>query len=283
MRFLSFRWFYLYSSRCTPLSSQNPPTTPRARSIEFSVAGNLRMDNKRERHLSTLKDSDVKFKPQVNRMQQIVNANPSDGWERSWEQGLTPWDLGKPTPILLHLHRTCDLPKGRALIPGCGSGYDVVAIASPERHVTGLDISDKAIEKAEELSSSLSNAKFFTFLKADFFSWSPPQLFDLIFDYTFFCAIEPEMRTEWALRIPDLLKPDGELITLIFPIDDHVGGPPYKVSVSDYEEVLCPIGFKIVSLVDNELAVSARKCSTGKRDACEMEEAFDSILVITIG
>ncbi|WCJ21820.1 S-adenosyl-L-methionine-dependent methyltransferases superfamily protein [Euphorbia peplus] len=241
MRSLSLCW---YLSRATLLSSP-------AKNI-FSVAANLSMDNK----LSTLKDQ---FNPQLNTMQLIVNANPSDGWERSWEQGLTPWDLGKPTPILLHLHRTGHLPKGRALIPGCGSGYDVVAIASPERHVTGLDISEKAIEKAEELSSSLSNANYFTFLKADFFSWSPPQLFDLIFDYTFFCAIEPEMRIEWALRIQDLLKPDGELITLIFPIDDHVGGPPYKVSVSDYEKVLCPIGFKIVSLVDNELAVSARK------------------------
>lgn len=30
-------------------------------------------------------------------------------------------------------------------------GYDVVAIASPERHVTGLDISENAIKKAAEV------------------------------------------------------------------------------------------------------------------------------------
>lgn len=35
---------------------------------------------------------------------------------------------------------------------------------------------------------------------------------------SFFCAIEPEMRLQWASRIRDLLKPDGELVTLIFPV-----------------------------------------------------------------
>ncbi|KAG5589727.1 hypothetical protein H5410_040241 [Solanum commersonii] len=35
---------------------------------------------------------------------------------------------------------------------------------------------------------------------------------------SFFCAIEPEMRSRWASKIRDLLKPDGELITLIFPV-----------------------------------------------------------------
>lgn len=47
--------------------------------------------------------------------------NVLGGWEKCWEQGLTPWDLGQPTPALLHLHRTGSLPKGRTLVPGCGS------------------------------------------------------------------------------------------------------------------------------------------------------------------
>lgn len=44
-----------------------------------------------------------------------------DGWEKSWREGVTPWDLGQPTPILLHLLQMGSLPKGRALVPGCGS------------------------------------------------------------------------------------------------------------------------------------------------------------------
>nr|GMD90341.1 probable thiol methyltransferase 2 isoform X1 [Ipomoea batatas] len=60
--------------------------------------------------------------------------------------------MGKPTPVLAHLHRRAgELPQGRALIPGCGSGYDVVEIACPERYVIGLDISENAIRKAKEV------------------------------------------------------------------------------------------------------------------------------------
>ncbi|KAH9782540.1 putative thiol methyltransferase 2 [Citrus sinensis] len=212
-------------------------------------------------------DNVIKSHPRVNKLQQLMHIESSGGWEKCWEEGLTPWDIGQPAPIIVHLHQSGALPKGRALVPGCGTGYDVVAMASPERYVVGLEISDIAIKKAEEvttvckfqLSSSLPNAKFVSFLKADFFTWCPTELFDLIFDYTFFCAIEPEMRAAWAQKIKDFLKPDGELITLMFPISDHVGGPPYKVSVSDYEEVLHPMGFQAISIVDNKLAIGPRK------------------------
>ncbi|KAI6699020.1 hypothetical protein NL676_019139 [Syzygium grande] len=182
-----------------------------------------------------------------------------DGWKKCWEQGLTPWDLGQPTPILQQLHQMGALPKGRALVPGCGSGYDVASIACPERYVVGIDISEGAIKRATQLFSSSPNANHFIFLKEDFFTWNPTELFDLIFDYTFFCAIEPEIRAAWAERMSELLAPDGELITLMFPIGDHIDGPPYKVSISDYEEVLCPLGFKAISIMDNELAVGSRK------------------------
>ncbi|KAL6223681.1 hypothetical protein ACLB2K_002540 [Fragaria x ananassa] len=193
-------------------------------------------------------------------LQQLLHRDSTGGgWDKCWEQGVTPWDLGRPTPVIAHLHNSGGLPKGRALVPGCGTGYDVVEIACPDCHVTGLDISHNAINKALQLFSSLPNAMHFTFLKVDFFTWHPTDLFDLIFDYTFFCAIEPDMRPAWAQKMADILKPDGELITLMFPIDDHVGGPPYKVSVSDYEEVLHPMGFKAISILDNDLAVKPRK------------------------
>nr|XP_017223639.1 PREDICTED: probable thiol methyltransferase 2 isoform X3 [Daucus carota subsp. sativus] len=199
----------------------------------------------------------------VDKLRQIVHSDSSaaDAWEKSWREGVTPWDLGQPTPVLLHLLETASLPKGRVLVPGCGSGHDVIAIASADHYVVGLDISDCAIKKATELSSSSSNADYHKFLQRDFFTWQPTELFDVIFDYTFFCAIEPDLRYAWASRIQKFLKPDGVLITLMFPISDHIGGPPYKVSVADYEEVLHPIGFRAISILENELAIGPRKNS----------------------
>ncbi|KAM4105898.1 hypothetical protein ACB094_04G027100 [Castanea mollissima] len=214
------------------------------------------MEKRDENQKSVAVESTTRLNnPPVDKLQQLVHKDSTDGWEKSWKQGVTPWDLGQPTPILVHLHQAGALLKGRALVPSCGSGYDVAAIACPERYVVGLDISDIAIKKAVELSSSLPNASYFNFLKADFFTWSPSELFDLIFDCTFFCAIELDMRLAWAQRIR-VLKPGGELITLMFPISDHVGGPPFKVSIS---EGITSLGFRAVSIVDNELAIGPRK------------------------
>ncbi|XP_058184248.1 probable thiol methyltransferase 2 isoform X2 [Rhododendron vialii] len=187
-----------------------------------------------EQQLQEEEEEVIYFDPNATKMAQVVQSDPSGGWQKCWEQGLTPWDLGKPTPVLVHLHQTGALRTGRALIPGCGS-----------------------------LASSSPNADCLTFLNEDFFAWKPTELFDLIFDYTFFCAIEPSMRPAWASQMQYLLKPDGELITLMFPITNHAWGPPYKVSIADYEELLRPLGFKPISTVENELA-------TGDREGREM-------------
>ncbi|KAF7093682.1 hypothetical protein CFC21_096081 [Triticum aestivum] len=168
--------------------------------------------------------------PTVGRLREIFRGggDAADGWEKSWETGVTPWDLGKPTPIIEHLVKSGTLPKGRALVPGCGMGYDVVALASPERFVVGLEISNIAAEKAKQWSSSLPNADWFSFLIADFFKWRPNEPFDLIFDYTFFCALDPSMRLAWAETVSRLLKPDGELITLIYLLSECAGAAGFQ-------------------------------------------------------
>lgn len=189
----------------------------------------------------------------------LPKAVAEGGWEKCWSEEITPWDLGRPTPLILHLLHTSSLPIGRGLVPGCGAGHDVVAMATPERFIVGLDISENALNKATQKYAHLPNSNYFTFVKEDVFTWRPHDLFDFIFDYVFFCAIEPEQRQAWAKAMHQLLKPHGELLTLMYPISDHEGGPPYKVDVSTYEEVLIPLGFKAVSMEDNEHAVAPRK------------------------
>ncbi|KAJ4798803.1 Thiopurine S-methyltransferase [Rhynchospora pubera] len=203
---------------------------------------------------------DPSSNPKVSRLREVIgSADTSNGWEKSWEEGITPWDLGMPTPVVVHLVQTQAIPKGRVLVPGCGTGHDVVALAGPERYVVGLDISGTAIKKAKELSASSPNREYFSFLAEDFFNWNPSEPFDLIFDYTFFCALEPVLRSAWAKKISEILKPEGELITLIYVITDQKEGPPFNNNVSDYEEVLFPLSFKQIYIEDNELAVKPRK------------------------
>lgn len=51
------------------------------------------------------------------------------GWEKCWEEEITPWDLGRATPLILHLVDSSSLPLGRALVPGCG-GVSLLLLSS---------------------------------------------------------------------------------------------------------------------------------------------------------
>ncbi|XP_066364532.1 probable thiol methyltransferase 2 isoform X1 [Miscanthus floridulus] len=206
--------------------------------------------------------------PAVVRVRQLIGGTAeysSDGWRRCWEEGVTPWDLGQPTPAVVDLVNSGTLPggdhDGRAttvLVPGCGAGHDVVALSGAGRFVVGLDISEAAIHKARQRAAA-ADGNSFDFVAADFFTWEPPDKFDIIFDYTFFCAFEPSMRPAWAKRIADLLKQDGELITLMYLAEGQEAGPPFNTAVVDYEEVLNPLGLVMNSIQDNEVAVQSRK------------------------
>ncbi|KAI4986589.1 hypothetical protein ZWY2020_019219 [Hordeum vulgare] len=199
--------------------------------------------------------------PAIVRLRQLVDGpQSSEGWRRCWEQGVTPWDLGEPTPAVVKLVQSGTLPGGGAtvLVPGCGGGYDAVAMSGAGRSVVGLDVCDAVIQRARRRLSSASTPDV-TFVTADFFTWAPPEPFHLIFDYTFFCALDPSLRPAWAARMEELLRPDGELITLMYLPQDQDSGPPYNTTVFDYEEVLKPLGFFIESIEDNDVAVEPRK------------------------
>ncbi|CAK9866312.1 unnamed protein product [Sphagnum jensenii] len=199
---------------------------------------------------------------QRSRMLELVRTLPNDtSWEQMWQEGISPWNLRGVTPAITHLVKENNLREGRYLVPGCGLGYDVVALASAKRHVVGLDISKTSLEKAQELASGNPNAEFVEFVNADFFTYVPPAAaaFDAIFDYTFFCALDPSLRPEWAKKTAELLAVDGELITLVYPLGEYEGGPPYAVSLQAYEEVLHPWGLTVSSCNDDIPSVEARK------------------------
>lgn len=150
-------------------------------------------------------------------------------------------------------------PRGKSTSPGMWPRLRRRGMGSPTRSVIGLDISKTALERAELVAEKSPNAKFVEFQNVDFFTYSPPFKFNLVFDYTFFCSLEPGMRPQWAEKMADVLALDGELITIMFPLDDHDGGPPYSVSLEAYEKVLGPVGFHMTNCDDNISSLDARK------------------------
>ncbi|MEZ4469768.1 MAG: methyltransferase domain-containing protein [bacterium] len=68
--------------------------------------------------------------------------------DERYQRGDTPWDLGGPSPVVQRLARDLLTPGMRVLVPGCGRGHDVEALARAGLQVTGLDLSPTALALA---------------------------------------------------------------------------------------------------------------------------------------
>ncbi|CAG8038638.1 unnamed protein product [Penicillium salamii] len=188
-----------------------------------------------------------------------------EGWASLWDKGeKLPWDRGFPNPALedtlVNQRPTIGAPvtdagRRKALVPGCGRGVDVLLLASFGYDAYGLEYSSGAIEacKKEEQENanwyrvrdqSVGTGKV-TWIQGDFFddAWLqtiglPLNSFDIVYDYTFFCALEPSLRPNWALRHTQLLAPSpaGNLICLESPRhkDPQAAGPPFGSSSEAY-------------------------------------------------
>ncbi|KAF3931355.1 hypothetical protein ABW20_dc0104414 [Dactylellina cionopaga] len=206
------------------------------------------------------------------------------------------WDRGAPSPSLVdlledHPELLSQGPQGKrltALVPGCGRGYDVLLFASHGVDAYGLDLTPLAIAEAQKTAeknypSSLLSSGRYNFINGDFFesSWlsslgsngdsnnnndiTAENGFDLVYDYTFFCSVDPSqgLRTKWAARMAELVKPGGRLICLEFPLDRSLDqlGPPWPMRSEIYKEVLENVGFERVLHVKPRRYLEAGKDS----------------------
>lgn len=163
-------------------------------------------------------------------------------WENAWREGRTGWDAGGSPPALVELAGSGTLPEGRALVPGCGAGYDVLTLASERRTVIGLDVAPTAASRFEQLRHERGVPETQARLVvADFFDFAPDARFDLVWDYTFFCAIAPDRRQAWGRRMAEFIAPGGLLVALVFPVVPGAPpdrGPPYAIHPDDVRAAL---------------------------------------------
>ena len=121
--------------------------------------------------------------------------------------------------------------------------------------MTGVELSEIAAETARNYISSLPDEirphqDNYTIRQGSFFDLNSEEKFDFVYDYTFLCALNPSIRSDWAKKMSELIKPGGELLTLMFPIRELESDiPPFKVSLQLYRDLLEPVGFECLQLV----------------------------------
>lgn len=146
-------------------------------------------------------------------------------WSKLYQDNEFHWDLGTPTPGLTDHYASLKLPVSRIAVLGGGAGHDAAFLADKGHHVTLIDISPEAIQRAHALYGHIKNIQF---VIADAFQL-PLQYnasFDLIFEHTFYCAVDPQRRNELVKVWQRLLHETGQILGVFFIMEKR-NGPPF--------------------------------------------------------
>jgi SAM-dependent methyltransferase len=153
-------------------------------------------------------------------------------WSSRYRAFQTGWDIGYvSTPIKEYLDQLEDKSL-RILIPGAGRGYEAeYAWRQGFKNVYVLDL---AREPLQALQGRVPDFPTGQLIKGDFFRHEG--VYDLILEQTFFCALPPSLRPDYAAKVYDLLAPHGKLVGLwfTFPIRPGQDSPPYGGDREEY-------------------------------------------------
>ena len=164
----------------------------------------------------------------------------SNHWEQKYTEGETPWDKGAAHPGLIAFLKSSPV-HGRVLVPGCGTGHDVRALAATADEVVGLDIAPTAIARAKQQPAVGGES----YRLGDLFAL-PAKMrgaFDVVFEHTCFCAIDPSLRESYVAAVAGALKPGGHLLAIFYldpGLDPGESGPPFGVTREQLDAFFLP-------------------------------------------
>lgn len=158
----------------------------------------------------------------------------STDWQERYDTGKTGWDRGEPSPMLEHWLSTGALQPCEILVPGCGRGHEVIALAEAGFDVTAIDFADAAVQSLrDELSRRDLKANV---VQSDVFAFCQSHEFDAVYEQTSLCAIHPSQWQTYQQLLACWIRPEGNLFAL-FMQTDAMDGPPFACPLSRMREL----------------------------------------------
>ena len=179
----------------------------------------------------------------------MKNWNTSQYWEKRFSVGDTPWDLSGATPLLEYGLSVIErLPVAtrsmkKVLCPGAGRGGDAIGLVRKGYEVIAVDWSETAVAHMRTVSKAIleklvDNLHIY---HADFFALRPQRV-DIVFEHTFYCAIDPKQRVDYVERVSQWLGVGGVLFGNFFvkssegAIHSERNSPPFFSSEQDLRQ-----------------------------------------------
>lgn len=153
-------------------------------------------------------------------------------WDERYQQGYTGWDIGHVADPLKAYFDQLTNKDLSILIPGGGNSYEAIYLM--EQGFTNVTIVDISAVVTERLQSKHAYwlDKGLRIICNDFFALN--EQFDRVIEQTFFCALSPDLRDQYASKMATTLKPTGKLAGVWFD-RDFEGGPPFGGHAEEYQ------------------------------------------------
>ena len=162
-------------------------------------------------------------------MSEIINLS-EEFWDNRYQSNETGWDIGRVSrPLQMYIDQLTN-KKLKILIPGAGNAYEAEYLwQNGFKNVYVVDLSKTALKNIKSRLPEISSNQL---IHGDFFDLEDS--FDLILEQTFFCALNPNLRSNYASKMHELLNSDGKLVGLLFNDQLNRTHPPFGGSKSEY-------------------------------------------------
>ncbi len=160
----------------------------------------------------------------------------SEMWTLRYHNGQTGWDIGQPSMPLKNYIDSLTNNELRILIPGGGNGYEAEYLA--EKGYKNTVLLDWSQAPLDAFAARNVDFKKQQLVCGDFFLHHGN--YDLVFEQTFFCAIDPALRAAYAKKMHELIVPGGKLVGVLFNTNFEKVGPPFGGTEAEYREYFEP-------------------------------------------
>ena len=128
-------------------------------------------------------------------------------WEKRYANNKTGWNIGYiSTPLKVYFDQITDKSL-KILIPGAGNSYEAEYLW--KNGFKNVFVADFAKQPLDNIKNRVPDFPQSQLLNIDFFDLE--DTFDLIFEQTFFCALNPSLRKNMLNTCIILLKPKGKI------------------------------------------------------------------------